>query len=86
MVNPNERNLQQSGQVSNYPPYGIEVCGMRISEKKHSDLYKSISNPVMEARVKICMGESIESIDKMLFDLETEIYKNVAKTLNLTKS
>ena len=27
--NQRERNLQQSGQVSNYPPYGIEVCGMR---------------------------------------------------------
>jgi hypothetical protein len=59
---------------------------MKISEDKAKKLYKSISDPIMETRIAVYSGASLEEIDKILFDLETEISNNVDKVLNLTKS
>ena len=58
---------------------------MVISEKRHRELYDSISNPIMDLRIKQSGGMTIEEMDKCLFALETAIYKRVAKALDLYK-
>ena len=61
---------------------------MRISRKKHAELYKSIYDPIMDLRVSN-EGGSIEDrrdMDDRLFKLENEIYRRIAATLNLPKS
>jgi len=61
---------------------------MRISQKRHSDLYKSISDPIMDLRFKLVMNKdtTTEELDKHLFDLEIEIYKRIVSVLDLTKT
>jgi len=58
---------------------------MKISEKRFTELYRAISNPIMELRVKHKMGD-VTDIDEELFVLENRIYKEVKEALNLTKA
>ena len=58
---------------------------MKISEKKHTELYRSISNPITDLRVRHAMGK-IEDLDEELFVLENRIYKEIKEALNLTKT
>ena len=57
---------------------------MRISEKKHAELYRSISNPITDLRIKHAMGEVID-IERELPVLENRIYKEIKETLKLKK-
>ncbi|PCH98479.1 MAG: hypothetical protein COB84_01825 [Rhodobacteraceae bacterium] len=59
---------------------------VRISEAKHSELYKAISGPIMDIRIENCTGMTGKEMDEKLFKLEIEIYNRINKTLNLTKS
>jgi hypothetical protein len=59
---------------------------MKISEKRHSDLYSSIHNPIMDIRLSIRLGESSKDIDRLLFELETKIYEKVSEALSISKS
>ncbi len=65
---------------------------MRMSEEKRAEFYRAISDPVMDERLKINRpalakrGPHLidsDEIDKMLFDLESAIWRNVHKTLKL---
>jgi hypothetical protein len=56
---------------------------MVISEKRHTQLYNAISDPIVDLRIKSCKGISIERMDKLLFNLEIEIYKRISKSLAL---
>jgi len=56
---------------------------MIISEKRHAKLYKAISDPIMDLRIKNNAGFTIEKMDKKLFDLEIEIHKQIVKALDL---
>jgi len=58
---------------------------MKISEKRFTELYRAIINPIMELRVKQKMGD-VTDIDEELFVLENRIYKEVKEALNLTKT
>jgi len=56
---------------------------MKISEKRKSELYKAISDPIIGLRIKHCIDGSTEDLDKDLFELEKIIWKDVIKTLNI---
>ena len=58
---------------------------MKISEKRFIKLYRAISGPIMDLRVKQSMVDVID-IDKELFMLENRIYEEVKEALNLTKT
>ena len=58
---------------------------MRISEKRHSELYRAITNPITALRVKIAMDD-VKDIDEELFVLENRVYKEIKEALNLTKT
>jgi len=59
---------------------------MIISKERHKELYKAISTPIVELRVKASGGCSIELMDNSLRELESTIYHNVAKVLDLHRS
>ena len=57
---------------------------MRISEKKATACYEAIDKPIRDLRVKVYSGElSLEQIEKMLSDVQSEIWRGVIKELNL---
>ena len=56
---------------------------MVISQKRFKELYKSIRGPIVDLRIEANGGLNIEGMDSKLLHLETEIYKKVAKSLNL---
>ena len=57
---------------------------MKISARQRRDLYAAIAKPVSSARVQVLRdtraGRQIH-LDDILRELETEIWKGVAKTL-----
>lgn len=61
---------------------------MNISEKRHSELYSAISDPIMAARIEIygLDGLTKVQIDDRLYKLELAIYQRVKDALNLHKS
>lgn len=65
---------------------------MRMSEKKRSELYKAITDPIVGQRVNISrpadfprnvVRYDINEVDDMLFALESKIWRQVHKTLKL---
>ena len=58
---------------------------MKISEKRHTKLYRAISNPITDLRVKHTMGE-VEDLDLELFALQNRIHKEIKEALELTKT
>lgn len=62
---------------------------MKISEKKKTDLYAAIHEPIMNARIATkhsvnVLGEkNADDIDHLLYRLNNEIWKEVIKTLNI---
>lgn len=56
---------------------------MKISEKKKTELYKAIHEPIMQLRIRQNAGFSIEQMDEKLYALNNEIWKEVIKTLNI---
>lgn len=58
---------------------------MKISEKRHTKLYRSISNPITDLRVKHSMGD-VKDLDEELFVLENRIYKEIKEALDLQKT
>ena len=58
---------------------------MKISEKRHTELYLAISNPITDLRVKNAMGD-VKDLDEELFVLENRIYKEIKEALELQKT
>jgi hypothetical protein len=58
---------------------------MKISEKRHTKLYRAISNPITGLRVKHSMGDA-KDLDEELFVLENRIYKEIKEALDLQKT
>lgn len=58
---------------------------MRISKKRHFKLYRSISNPITDLRVKHAKGD-VKDLDEELFVLENRIYKEIKEVLELQKT
>ncbi len=58
---------------------------MKISEKRHANLYRAISNPIIDLRVRHSMGE-VKDLDEELFVLENRIYKEIKEVLELQKT
>ena len=57
---------------------------MKMSYKKTSELYSSISDPVMDLRIEIGTHEITRNdLDNKLFKLQSKIWERVHKTLNL---
>lgn len=60
---------------------------MRLSEKKQSELFESIHEPITKLRLDISRvgSPSSEVLDQLLFDLSLDIHKEVKKTLNIKR-
>ena len=58
---------------------------MKISEKRHTKLYRGISNPITDLRVKHAMGD-VKDLDEELFILENRIYKEIKEALELHRT
>ena len=58
---------------------------MKISKKRHKKLCDAIYEPIMSLRIKCYSGQDID-IDNELFALQDQIYKEVERTLDLTKT
>lgn len=60
---------------------------MRVSEKKKSELYKALSEPIFQLRVYINNQNKPvkEDIDNKLFRLELDIWDSIAKVLGIEK-
>ena len=58
---------------------------MKLSEKRKSDLYSAVREPIMDMRLAAgrCDYIGSQEIDEKLFFLEREIWKQVKKALNL---
>ena len=58
---------------------------MRLNEKRKSELYNAISEPIMDVRITIQKygSPSSEDIDSRLFRMQSEIWKRVHNALNL---
>jgi len=62
---------------------------MNISEIKKSDLYKAISDPIMDERIAMQRrddSKKSEVIDYKLFLLEIKIWEKVTRVLNISDS
>ena len=62
---------------------------MNISEKKRSELYTAIHEPIMQKRIaakKIYQIQYNNKLDDMLYELEREIWIEVRKALNISGS
>lgn len=65
---------------------------MRLSEKKRSALYTAISEPIMNKRIIIKQSENVlghknaNDIDELLYKLESDIWAEVQKALNISGS
>ena len=53
---------------------------MKLSDKKSSEIYSAIRDPIMDARIKLKLSEEQ---DYILFKLETEIWKNIKNVLKI---
>jgi hypothetical protein len=62
---------------------------MQLSDKKRMELYKALSEPIMQVRIQVArMGpgdEKLIEIDDKLFRLEQEIWSSVTKVLGIKK-
>ena len=60
---------------------------MKISQKKRSELYKAIADPIMDLRLKNQHGSANDrrKMDDHLFNLEREIYDKIKNVLNLSR-
>ena len=60
---------------------------MRISEKKKSDLYSAIREPIISLRIssKYSGGISEALLDEKLFKLEQQIWKEVKAALGVVE-
>jgi len=62
---------------------------MLISEKRKTDLYNAISEPIMNNRIAISMSNSvlgkknIKDIEEMLYRLERQVWKKVCSALDI---
>ena len=63
---------------------------MKLSEKKQEALYLAIHEPVMQIRIQLLQGKlgyigqtQTNTIEKLLFKLEIEIWREQFKVLNL---
>ncbi len=56
---------------------------MKLSEKRMSELYKSVSDPIMDLRIKHINDGNLEN---EVFTLEMEIWRKVRASLNLPKN
>lgn len=63
---------------------------MNISEKKSSELYKAISEPIMIKRIAVMKSKNVlgeknaSDIDDLLYSLESNIWVEVCKALNIS--
>ena len=55
---------------------------MKLSEKRMLELYKSVSEPIMDFRIKHINDGNLEN---ELFTLQMEIWKKVKISLNLPR-
>jgi hypothetical protein len=58
---------------------------MKISEKRHTELYRAITNPIIDLRVRLHMGDA-KDFDLELKCLEHKIYAKIKDALYLSKS
>ncbi len=57
---------------------------MKLSDKKQSELYAAISEPIMRVRVWNHTGYRMSgAVDSELFDLEAAIWKRIKTVLKL---
>ena len=57
---------------------------MRVSDERKTKLYKAISDPLMRLRINVATGQlNQKQVDEALFRLETILYNDVKKTLNI---
>lgn len=59
---------------------------MRISGEKRSELYNAFATRVMDLRIELYRRKDLvdsESIDARLFKLESEIWIDIKKALNI---
>ncbi len=58
---------------------------MKLSEKRSSELYSAIREPIMDLRISVkSSGEtSSEYLDEKLFTLEQQIWRKVKKSMDL---
>ena len=54
---------------------------MKLSDKRTTEIYTAINDPIMDLRLKTEFGKVIVT-EAMLFDLEQIIWRGVAKALN----
>jgi hypothetical protein len=54
---------------------------VKLSEKKKSELYEAISEPITQLRIMLTKGQI--DVDSELFDLQHNIWREVHKALNL---
>ena len=53
---------------------------MRLSEKKQTEIYRAISDPIMDARIEYA---KTKKGDDLMFNLQNEIWRRVHAALNL---
>lgn len=58
---------------------------MKMSETRRSELYRAISDPIMELRLKYYRKHRVnaDELDKELFELEQRVWRKVHDVLNL---
>lgn len=59
---------------------------MKISEERKSNLHSAISGNIMDLRIMVERAKSANTeipIDQLLFDLETDIWKEVVDVLGI---
>lgn len=64
---------------------------MKISEQRKAELYSSINMQIMDVRLDIATNANsinminVEVVDELLFKLNSNIWKEVKKTLNISE-
>lgn len=58
---------------------------MKMSETRRSELYRAISDPIMELRLTYYRKRRVnaDELDKELFELEQKVWRKVHDVLNL---
>jgi hypothetical protein len=60
---------------------------MELSQKKRTELYKAFSEPIIKLRIQMSrMGpgdKKLKEMDDKLFRLEQEIWREIAKALDI---
>jgi hypothetical protein len=63
------------------------VRAMELSQKKRTELYKAFSEPIIKLRIQMSrMGpgdKKLKEMDDKLFRLEQEIWREIAKALDI---